>query len=565
MKKTSSFLLGLILFLSCDVPVVRAADSISAIRLNQIGYYPSGIKRFVLSDSTDVASFQLVDLNKDQVVFTDTLSEPVFWDLSNELVRTGDFTTFRAPGKYVIRIEGQQDSYPFRIGDDLYQEALRSSARAYYYHRVGLAISQAYGGDYAWEGGHPDVAIPFHPSVGRTGTLDAPGGWYDAGDYGKYVVNGAYSLGELLVLYESYPNTLGDGALNIPESGNGIPDYLDELKYEMDWLLRMQDSDGGVFFKLTTERFEGMVMPNETSKQRYVFRKSTTATLDFAAVAAKFARAIQPYDETYANQCLTASRKAWKWGAENPDIRFLNPEGVITGQYGDQDFSQEFYWAAAELWIATEEQAYLDYIRENPVGFKFDPGDSWASQMHYLGAYALMDQQKDVALAHEIKELLTAEADRLLKIASENAYFQPVQTFHWGSNSDLLNTAMTISQVYRHTGDAKYLAAVQEITDYIFGKNALDVCFLTGFGIRYPVNIHHRLSEADAIEGPIPGFLSGGPNYFKQDAKDVSYPEVTYPMTSWVDQLPSYASNEICINWNAPLTYVLGFLEEESN
>lgn len=566
MKLSLCVLLGLIIVMSCKSPPPAYQDDYATlIRVNQMGYYPKGVKKFVLADSVGASKFQLVDQESMEVVFEGSLSGQQFWDLSNENVQGGDFTTFEKTGKYAIYIEPYGYSYAFDIKENLYDDALKASARSYYYQRVSTDLTKEYAGEYVRENGHTDVSIPFHASTGKEGVLDAPGGWYDAGDYGKYVVNGSYALGELLVLYEAYPEKLGDGSLNIPESGNGIPDYLDELKYEMDWLLKMQDNDGGVFFKLTAEGFEGMVLPNETSKQRYIFRKSTTATLDFSAVAAKFGRAMQPFDTEYANLCIGASKEAWSWALKNPDIPFTNPSGVITGQYGDDDFSQEFYWAAAELWISTGDEAYLKFLRENPVGFEFYPGDSWANQMHYIGAYALMDQEMDSELADQVRAQIITEADRLVSLASKNDYFQPIEDFQWGSNSDVLNTCMIISHAYRHTRDKKYLDAIQEITDYIFGKNATGYCFLTGYGDLYPVNVHHRLSEGDAIPGPIPGFLSGGPNYHKQDANDVAYPEVTYPMTSWVDQLPSYASNEICLNWNAPLTYVLGFLEEESN
>lgn len=558
--------LMLILMMSCSQELPEITDAgHTAFRLNQIGYYPEAKKRFVVVDPSQAAVFQIVDLEVKKVVFKGELSESQYWELSGETVKSGEFSGLDSPGTYAVFIDSIGYSYPFEIKKNILNEAFKASIKALYFHRASFALEEKHAGQFTRQMGHPDDSVLFHPSVGRAGTVQSPGGWYDAGDFGKYVVNGAYSLGQLLVLLEQYPNVIGDKGLNIPESGNGINDYLDELKYEMDWLLTMQDEDGGVFFKLTTETFEGMILPEEATMQRYLFKKSTSAALDFAAVAAKFSRAIASIDAAYAKQCVNAAVRAWNWAETNPTIAFTNPEGVITGQYGDENFTQERYWAAAELYVATKEQAYLDYLTNNPIDFTFQPGESWANHMHYLGAFTILDHASDIELATILKTKILKTADDLVRRSKTNAYFQPISDFQWGSNSDVMNSAYLIAQAFRLDPKPLYLETVQEITDYIFGKNALGYSFLTGYGDKTPQNIHQRQSAADGIAEPLPGFLSGGPNAKKQDAHEVQYPDITYPMTTWVDQVPSFASNEICLNWNAPLTYVLGFLEQESN
>ena len=187
--------------------------------------------------------------------------------------------------------------------------------------------------------------------------------------------------------------------------------------------------------------------------------------------------------------------------------------------------------------------------------------------MRFLGYFALLENKTLIpsALYATLKTGILAEADRLAALSQTLPYFQPIDDFHWGSNSDILNAAMILAQAYRLEKKPQYLTAVQQSADYIFGTNAVGFSFLTGFGDRTPMFIHHRQSAADGIPEPVPGLLSGGPNSRKQDAKDGTvYPENAPPMQSWVDQEPSYASNEICLNWNAPLTYILGFLEQES-
>jgi len=152
-------------------------------------------------------------------------------------------------------------------------------------------------------------------------------------------------------------------------------------------------------------------------------------------------------------------------------------------------------------------------------------------------------------------------ADSLVAVIDTSAYHQPVNRFVWGSTSDVLNAAMVLCTAYDQEPKPAYLAGVRASVDYIFGHNPLGVSYVTGHGDKTPMFIHHRASAADGIDPPIPGFLSGGANIGQQDKGSTTYPRYAAPMQSWADQEPSYASNEICLNWNAPLTYVLGWLE----
>ena len=565
MKHSFLFIFGLLLLASCSDKPTVLNDYNDAIRINQIGYYPEAPKKAVLASRSGSSSFTVVDTTSKTIVYTGELSAPVYWSEAGETVRIADFSPLKIQGSYIVQIDSLGNSYPFSIRDGIYSEAFPAALKALYYQRASSGLEASHAGIWARSAGHPDSEVMYHPSSGKAGIAAAPGGWYDAGDFGKYVVNGAFPLGQMLSLYEQYPGVLADGALNIPESGNGIPDILDELKYELDWLLLMQDEDGGVFFKLTAEGFEGMIMPEASEKQRWIIGKSTTATLDFAAVAAKASRLYRDADSEYADKCLQAAKKAWSWAIANPEIAFKNPEGVVTGEYGDGDFSQEFFWAAAELFATTTDEEYEKHLAENPVNFEFMPGESWANFMHYLGAIALVDNlEPRHQLSIAMRAALMETAEQLLDLTGTPAYFQPISDFQWGSNSDVLNSAMLIAQAYRLSPDPKYLSAVQEITDYIFGKNATGYSFVTGFGSKTPMFIHHRQSAADGIAEPVPGFISGGPNSRQHDKNDVTYPPDCPPMKSWVDVEPSYASNEICLNWNSAAVYVLGFLEQET-
>jgi len=396
--------------------------------------------------------------------------------------------------------------------------------------------------------------------------LASPGGWYDAGDYGKYVVNGALSTGQMLLLCTLYPQAVTDQALHIPESGNGISDLLDELKYELDWLLTMQDEDGGVFHKLTAKNFSGFVSPEAYDLDRYVIGKGTAASLDFAAVLAQAARLLAPTNEFWSQKALEAAEKAWKWAQFNPKVAFSNPDDVKTGEYGDAQFADDFYWAAAELYLATQETMYLNYLQSNKETYQHQLTNSWKFFTRNVGFASLLIHQEliDPKLYKTLKNEHLLLCDSLLEAINHHPYRIALNTFEWGSNSDVLNQALLLCLAHQLTADEKYLMGAEQITDYIFGKNATGYSFLTGFGSKRVKFPHHRPSGADQILMPIPGFIVGGPNGDRQDQQEVTY-NSTLPAKAYQDVQSSYASNEVCLNWNAPAVFVLGYIHQVRN
>jgi len=548
---------------------VELAPASSQIRINQIGYYPNASKKAVLVDSLNGKTFYVVDTLSKKRVFEGELSEVKQWKLSNENVRIADFSSFKEHGGYALWIPNVGFSHPFQIGKNVLDTVLKGSVKGLYYQRAGMSLKEKYAGKWHRPMGHVDDSVAFHPSSGKSlGFTASPKGWYDAGDYNKYIVNATFPLGQWLRLYEEYPQVLLDGDLNIPESGNGRSDYLDELKYELDWVLTMQDEDGGVFHKLTTKKFEGMVMPHEAKSPRFIVGKGTASTLDFAACTAQAYRVFYEIDSSFAKQCLSASKKAYSWAQKNPKRLFTNPQDIHTGEYGDTDVADEWFWANAELFVSTKDPNYLKLQDVETFNFEFKPGESWTAFMRFLGVFSVLHGETpvDPAVRKKLENGILNVADQLVETARGLDYFQPISDFHWGSNSDVLNAAMLMAQAYQIRAEPRYLKGVQHAVDYILGANAMGVSYVTGFGDKTPMFIHHRQSAADGIAEPVPGLLSGGPNSRMQDVSNGTiYPENVPPMKAWVDQEPSYASNEICLNWNAPLTYVLGFLEQESD
>jgi endoglucanase len=339
----------------------------------------------------------------------------------------------------------------------------------------------------------------------------------------------------------------------------------------------MQDpNDGGVYHKLTTLQFSGQVMPSSDKATRYVFKKGTAAALDFAAVTAQASRVLRKFElqlPGLADSCLKASRKAWTWARQNPDQSFVNPPDVNTGQYGDSKFTDEFYWAGTELYLAAREDSFYTIAKDVYGKSAFDlPG--WP-EVAMLGNYSLLQHRDQLSGVVKIDSIITSIdtlANRYAKRYQTNPYRVSMvkNEFYWGSNSVAANQGMVLLIASMATGKTLYKDAAIGMLDYLLGKNPTGYCFVTGSGNKQVMNIHHRPSSADGIPEPVPGFLCGGPNAQQNEfpscadydeCPEYPFPKGTKVAMSYTDQKESYASNEIAINWNAPLVFLSGGCE----
>lgn len=544
----------------------------AAIKVNQLGFPPSAQKLAVVPGG-EGARFSVVDAATGKPVFDGSLGAAATWDASNERVRVADFSVLRAPGSYRIRVAGLPDSAPFAIKPGIYRELDVAAIRSFTLNRAGIALTSAVAGPYARPFAHPDTEVLVHPSAASrqrpAGTvISSPKGWYDAGDYNKYIVNSGITTYTLLAAYAHFPAWFDKLALNLPESGNGLPDILNEALWNLEWMATMQDpEDGGVYHKLTNKAFDGMVMPEAATAPRYVVQKSTAAALDFAAVMAVASRVLAPYDSQQPGRSaryLAAAEKAWRWAEANPKVLYRQPADILTGEYGDKDVADEFAWAATELLISTGKDAYRARALGGKAASGTEPG--WAN-VDLLGVMSLaqpgarLPQGVDAAPAR--KQLLGV-ADKLVARWRASPYRVSMvrSNFVWGSSSSILNQAMMLVAAYRVDPRPEYLNAAQSALDYVLGRNGPGMSFVTGFGTRQPLHPHHRPSEADKLAAPMPGMLVGGPNPGQQDLKGCPAPYPSkLPALSYLDHACSYASNEIAINWTAPLVYVAAALE----
>lgn len=553
--------------------IASTAPGARLVAVDQAGYPTLARKEAIITAFAD--SFHVVAAGSRSVVFRGIVEMASLGDPATGLeLYKADFTTFTQPGSYLVRTSAGDTSAHFTIGDAVYASVARAALKGFYFQRCGTALLPAHAGLWNHPACHTATDAFFHASAESTGYALSVGGWHDAGDYGKYIVNAGVTVGTLLLAYEVVPASFAYDDLGIPESGNGVPDILDEVRYELNWMLSMQAAGGGVFFKITKPQFEGFIMPQNDTGFRSIYRISSTATGDFAAVMARAARMYRAFDTTFANRCLAAAAKAWEYLVAHPSIvptnGFTNPPGTATGEYGDGNDSDERLWAAAELYLARGDAGTHAYFRTNyATGGIINNEMAWPdvralAQVAYMrGTIAGID----VPTQQNIRTSLTNYCGAILTLRDNSGFRTALSPggYNWGCNSSLLNKAVLLLVGRVSGGPAEWEAAALEQLHYVLGTNAHALSFVTGIGERSVMNPHHRPSASDGVNAPVPGLIAGGPNRnITQDPVLQShFTASTPPALCYIDDLGSYASNEIAINWNAPLVFVAGYFARQ--
>ena len=528
------------------------------IRINQLGYYrqSSKVALVVWPMGTE---FEVLLLPDSTIVYSGKLSAAKYYSDSKDSIALADFSAVNQSGQYCIRVKGMAVSLPFAISDKVFREAAYASLRSFYFQRCSYPLDEKYAGIWKRKAGHADTACVYHASTGRSGKVSSPKGWYDAGDYGKYVVNAGISVGDMLQFYELFNTYFPDSSASIPESGNGVNDLLDEVRFELDWLATMQDADGGVYHKITTAGFPGFVLPENDKDVRYILGKCTSASLDFAAMMGMAGRIYKKADSAFAANCLAQAKKAWDWAVLHPSVSFSNPEGISTGGYGDSNFSDEFLWAAAELLISTNDSVYYKYLVSKKSALVASVS-GWGSVGGLAAqSLAVMPSILDTAIVSKIKTSILSLANANKSNIQGSAARVSNTGYYWGCNGAVSQTGILLIYGYLLSGDSSLLNASIELADYQLGKNATGYSFISYYGKKLVMNQHHRPSIADGVVMPEPGFISGGPSAGKEDNKNMY--AYTSNAQSFIDNTSSYASNEVAINWNASLTAHLAAID----
>jgi endoglucanase len=534
-----------------------------AIYLNQVGYLPTAPKIASIANLPDdsAQSFRLLTVSNAEA-FNGTLLPGQTDSASGDLVRLADFTSVTASGQYRL-VVGDLTSDLFPIGPEVYRHALYLATRAFYGQRCGCKVDL--GDGYKHPLCHKDGA--YHSTSGRDGRAKHLGGWHDAGDYGRYVVNSGVSTATLLYAYDLYPRTAGALALDIPRHHRHLPDLLAEVRWNLDWMISLQDHDGGVWHKQTSERFCAFIMPEKDTLTSYIIGsghapfKTTAATADLAAVAAIAARVYAPFDHHYAHHCLNVARKAWAWAVANPNLPYTNPPGISTGGYDDKHLTDELLWASAELFRTTGEPQFESQFL---AGFTPDdarlriPEPGWGN-LFAFGCFAYSQApQGSPEVKSLIRTALNEAAQHLIFISSLNGYGNTLNLhqYFWGSNGAAANQSLLLLLADHLDPNPAAREVALNNLHYLLGRNCHGVSWVTHVGTRPFLHPHHRPSAADGILEPWPGLLSGGPNGRPGDDTARKLPKMP-PMRMWVDDERAYSMNEIAINWNAPLVFLL--------
>lgn len=563
-------------------------------RVNQVGYLPNSAKIATYSGSSLTALPWELRLNGNVITSGTTVPRGVD-AASGDNVHHIDFSAVTTAASGYKLYVGGDESYSFDISSGAFRGVLYDSIKYFYHNRSGIAIETPYtgGGNTSYA---PDAkwARPAgHLNMGAnkgdydvpcwSGTcdysLDVTKGWYDAGDHGKYVVNGGISVWKLLTMYEralhlsNNASAFADGTLNIPESGNGVPDILDEVRWQMEFMLSMQVPQGQakagmVHHKVHDVGWTGLPLaPHEDGQNRALVPPTTAATLNVAATAAQCARLWQNIDAAFASTCLTAAERAWDAAQQNPNDIYSGNYDNGGGGYGDAYVGDEFFWAAAELYITTGDSKYLPTIQNYEVE-RTDFG--WPdTELPGLISLATVPTSHTATLQATARQKIIEIANLHLSVINSTGYLTPhtAQEYYWGSNNGVANKLFLVGLAYDFTGNDDYAKGVGKAVDHLFGRNPMSFSYISGHGENSLTQPHHRF-WAGALNGAYPwlppGAFSGGPNAGLED--DVARAALdgcqTRPATCFMDDINSWSTNEITINWNSAIAWVLAFYDD---
>ena len=523
------------------------------INLNQVGYLPNSKKIAVFRGDLKDDEFQVINSGTNKVVYTGKISKSFENETADETNWYGDFSKVTEAGKYYVQTESLGKSYEFEIGNDIYSEVSTDILKMLYMQRCGTELTTQFAGDFAHEACHTTKAKIY----GTDQYIDVSGGWHDAGDYGRYVVPGAKTVADLMLAYQFNPSAFND-SIGIPESGNKIPDILDEARYELTWMLKMQDqSSGGVYHKVTCADFPETIMPQDETQELIVSRISDAATADFAAVMAMAYETYKSFDEGFANKCLAAAKKAWEYVGNKKKLgAFGNPAEIKTGEYGDSTLTDEMMWADAQLFKVTGESKYLDHFKDiYNYGYI---GLGWADVGAY-GQYAILSTDKSKVgeeFYNRVKKAFLENATFILRHIDDDGYKVSIgEQYPWGSNMFAANDAMFLIMTNKIEPDSKYMDNAIYDINYLFGTNPMSMTYVTGEGDVSPTGTHHRPSQY--LKKTMKGMLVGGANSALEDPYAKVVLRDAPPAKCYVDDEKSYSCNEITIYWNSPLIFAI--------
>jgi len=539
------------------------------IHVNQSGFHPDQFKSVVVSGDLKATTFEIVNADN-RTVFSAPLEHFGFDTDSQEELWRGDFTSFRIPGQYRVKVGDRGFSFPFNISRNVNQRLTVTATRWLYLQRSGIELADPITGVKHRED-HTSLALLRDArGVHRHHRVDTSGGWWDAGDYGRYVPSAASTIMSLLYAYHFQPRLFADGSLHIPESGNGVPDLLDEMRWELDWLLKMQREDGAVHHKTATRDYSEKG-PAEDTQKIYLFDVSSQATAQFAGAVSEASIVYRRYDPAFADRLLKAAEHAGQWLQQNPEKYplggFKNPDDENGGDYaisGDETAMQ--LWAAGCLFHATGKDVYgneFSRLWDKRDQTKEIYGLSW-SDGYAFGMFAYLNASAgDPSLKQLIKDVI-AKQSRAIVSKIESSGFrvalrgdQPPFGYQWGSTCLALNYATYLLLANEYMPQPEFVNGAASQLSWVLGVNSLNKSFITGVGGNPVRSPHHVLS---IVRGEaVPGAITEGPNAMLVGGDPLlkSMFKANVPFAKrYADDEGSWATNEPTIDANAAFVAV---------
>ena len=511
------------------------------IQVNQLGYAPHMTKTAVLRGNLAREMTVLNAAGETVMTLAVDAARTAIWD---DDVAAVDFSALTQPGVYILRC-GEEASYPFAVAEKPYAACLNALVDAFYYQRCGGEVDERCGVH-----AHPACHTGLARVYGNQERMEVSGGWHDAGDYGRYIVPAAKAVADLLLAWQWNP-----AAFAQPD----LTSLLAEIRWELEWMLKMQRADGAVYHKVSCARFCGMVMPQEETEELIVSPVSTTATGDFAACMAMASRFYAQEDAAFAQRMRQAAVRAWAYLEGAEPALFTNPEGISTGGYGDRSDADERLWAAVELAVTCGDEAYCAAAAK-----ALAETDRTAAPLGWgdVRGYAAVE---GIALPGEMGDLCrqwVVDAAQS-KLAHINAYgITMTERLPWGSNMTVANDGMIFYQAWKLTGEPRFRLAAEKQLHYLLGVNPVSYCYVSCYGSQPMLHPHHRPSVATGV--CVPGLLSGGAASGLSDAVAREHLQGAAAGKCFIDHHGSYSTNEICVYWNSPLVALMAGLAEEN-
>lgn len=569
-------LAGIAMLGTCGVSAVTSAAD-AGMHVDQVGYL-TGHEKAAMITASGEDSFKLVDAKTDKVVYMGNLSAAKDDAMSEEKLQRADFTSFNTPGTYKIKV-GNRESYPFAIGDNVYAVPNVQTLRSFTLSRSGTPIDDKDITGLKVKNGHAQdkrASVYFTDKLNKRGDIvDVSGGWYDAGDYGKYTTTAGIAAAELLLAYEAHPDHFTKGQLLFPEGiqyDKNLPDVLNEVKYELDFMKKMMRKDGSTFHKVAGAQWPGFdKSPDSDTQDRFLYSTCTASTAMYGASLAIGARVYNGLDAAYAKQLQKDANKVWNYLSKTKESIYRVDEGQESGSgpYNDTNDIQERLWMAAEMFRTTGDKKYEKYLRENKAELVKAPGFfTWDNTLALAQFAYSMAKNADAGLQSEVKKAYLAYADFIVgKIAKDGfGCSLSKDEYTWASTKNAMTQGDMLLMAYQIEPKQAYVEGALAQIHYMFGRNSLDKSFLTGAGANPPEHPHNRIHESTGAY--VPGLLVGGPNAVSGgDPDQTAYLASKHVPTakSYLDVLTSWSTNEYAIDYTGTAAYALAWFAKPSN